>query len=257
MMIKLYFASLSQSECFFMANPGRPKKEITKADLDKLSMIIGIPFHTKKQKEYLEIRHKRSDFTIEEVALIKENIRQQNSYESKMDLLDLIRHKSKTSIKLTALEQEILGYDFSDQDGFFNCLNALTTYSKIEKIAKSEIERAESKTRQEAIKKTLKQQTDGQMRRKENERRKYFLGGVVLKYAQFLKENYLIGAEESEEAILQNLLEDFIVSSYLSDVTGGDVRKANELKKNIKSKHSDMIEKIRFISDEVRNDKRK
>ena len=72
-----------------------------------------------------------------------------------------------------------------------------------------------------------------------------------------MKENYLIGAEESEEAILQNLLEDFIVSSYLSDVTGGDVRKANELKKNIKSKHSDMIEKIRFISDEVRNDKRK
>lgn len=257
MMIKLYFASLSQSECFFMANRGRPKKEITKADLDKLSMITGIPFHTKKQKEYLEIRHKRSDFTIEEVALIKENIRQQNSYESKMDLLDLIRHKSKTSMKLTALEQEILGYDFSDQDGFFNCLNALTTYSKIEKIAKSEIERAESKTRQEAIKKTLKQQTDGQMRRKENERRKYFLGGVVLKYAQFLKEHYLFGSEDTEEAILQHLLEDFIVCNYLSFVTNDNEDKAANVRKVIKNNHSEIIEKIRNVAREIENDKRR
>jgi hypothetical protein len=48
----------------------------------------------------------------------------------------------------------------------FNCQKALTTYAKLEKIAKSEIERAESQKRQEAIKKTLEQQTDGQKRRK-------------------------------------------------------------------------------------------
>ena len=34
----------------------------------------------------------------------------------------------------------------------FNCQKALTTYAKLEKIAKSEIERAESQKRQEAIK---------------------------------------------------------------------------------------------------------
>lgn len=242
---------------FFMANRGRPKKEVTQADLDKLSMIVAIPFHTKKQKEYIEIRHKRSDFTIEELTLIKENIRQQNSYDSKMDLLDVIRHKSKTSIKLTALEQEILGYNFSDQNGFFNCLTALTTYSKIEKIAKSEIQRIENQGRQEAIQKSIKQQTEGQIRRKENERRKYFLGGVVLKYVDFLRENHLYSVNESEESILKSLIEDSIICAYLSDVTGGDPRKANDVKDNIKSKHSDIIEKLIAMSKEIETDRRR
>ena len=48
-----------------------------------------------------------------------------------------------------------MGYDFSQKDDFFNCLKALTTYSKLEKIAKSEIERAEDVHRQEAIKRRL------------------------------------------------------------------------------------------------------
>ena len=160
-------------------------------------------------------------------------------------------------LELTHLEKEILGYDWKDRDGFFNCQKALTTYAKLEKIAKSEIERAESQKRQEAIKKTQEQQTDGQRKRKENERKKYFLGGVVLKYSQFLKDNYLFGPQDTEEAILHHLLEDFIVCNYLSDVTNGNEDKAANVRKVIKNNHSEIIEKIRNMSNEIENDKRK
>ena len=94
-------------------------------------------------------------------------------------------------------------------------------------------------------------------RRKENERRKYFLGGVVLKYADLLKNNYLFGPEDSEEAILQHLLEDFIVCNYLSDVTNDDERKATNVKNSVKNNHSEIIEKIRNVAKEIENDKRR
>ena len=87
------------------------------------------------------------------------------------------------------------------------------------KITQSEIKRIDNKVRNERIQKVRKEQTNEQKRRKENERRKYFIGGVVLKYSKFLKDNYLFGPEDSEESILQHLLEDFIVCNYLSDVT--------------------------------------
>lgn len=103
---------------------------------------------------------------------------------------------------------------------------------------------------------TLEQQTDGQKRRKENERRKYFLGGVVLKYSQFLKDNYLFGPHDSEEAILRHLLEDFIVCNYLSDVTNDDENKANNVRNSIKNKRSEIIEKIRNLSKDIEHDKR-
>lgn len=242
---------------FFMTNHGRPKKEITTEDLERLGVISGIPFLTKKQQAYLPIKDKRSNFTDDEQILIKENLRLLNKYSHQMDLLMMIQQKAKTAIPLTQLEKEIIGYDWSDRDGFFNCLNALTTYSKLEKIATSEIRRIENQNRQAVIQKSLKQQTEGQKKRKENERRKYFLGGVILKYSEFLKENHLFNTNESEEMILQNLLEDFIVSTYLSDVTNGDAYRANELKKNIKKNHSGIIEQIRAISKDIESDKRR
>jgi hypothetical protein len=240
-----------------MANRGRPKKEITKEDLERLNLIDTIPFHTKKQQAYLPIKDKRSNFTDDEIILLKENLRLMNTYSHQMDLLMMIQQKAKTAIPLTQLEKEILGYNWSDRDGYFNCLHALTTYSKLEKIAKSEIQRIENQSRQEAIQKSLKQQTDGQIRRKVNERRKYFLGGVVLKYVDFLRENHLYSVNESEETILKSLIEDSIICTYLSDVTNNDVRKANDVKNSIKNNHSDIIEKIRAMSEEIVNDKRR
>ncbi|MFH7411099.1 hypothetical protein [Acinetobacter variabilis] len=247
-----------------MATRGRPAKSF---DDSELSRIIDFAkrrqFRTKAQQELYDAENSRV-ITAPHVAadaelltLVKTVSRQRIAYRKNTELYKIIQHKATTTVPLTNLEKEILGYNLDDRDGFFNCQNALTTYAKLEKIAKSEIERAESQKRQEAIKKTLEQQTDGQRKRKEQERRKYFLGGVVLKYADFLRENYLFSPNDSEEAILQQLLEDFIVCNYLSDVTNSDESKADNVRKSIKNKRSEIIEKIRSVSKDIENDKRR
>jgi hypothetical protein len=224
---------------------------------------MRMEFRTKAQQELCDAENFRpitaSHIAVDNelLTLIKTVNRQRTAYRKNAELYKIIQHKMTTTVPLTHLEKEILGYDWKDRDGFFNCQKALSTYAKLEKIAKSEIERAESTKRQEAIKKTLEQQTDGQKRRKENERRKYFLGGVVLKYSQFLKDHYLFGPQDTEEAILQHLLEDFIVCNYLSDVTNDDENKANNVRNSIKNKRSEIIEKIRNVAKEIENDKRR
>ena len=78
-----------------------------------------------------------------------------------------------------------------------------------------------------------------------------------MKYVDFLRENHLYSVNESEESILKSLIEDSIICAYLSDVTGGDPRKANDVKDNIKSKHSDIIEKLIAMSKEIETDRRR
>ena len=247
-----------------MGTRGRPAKKFTIQQFNQLlGFLNGRRFKTKAQEKFSEIDQKKAinftdlDTDAELMKLFKTVDRQREAYEKNTELYKIIQHKSTTTVPLTKLEKEILGYDLSDRDGFFNCQNALTTYAKLEKIARSEIERAESQRRQEAIKKTQEQQTDGQKRRKDNERRKYFLGGVVLKYAELLKERYLFGPQDSEEAILQHLLEDFIVCNYLSDVTNDNEDKAANIRKVIKNNHSEIIEKIRNVAKDIENDKRR
>ena len=247
-----------------MATRGRPAKLFDDSDLSRIiRFAMRMEFRTKAQQELCDAENFRpitaSHIAVDNelLTLIKTVDRQRTAYRKNAELYKIIQHKATTTVPLTALEKEILGYDWKDRDGFFNCQKALTTYAKLEKIAKSEIERAQSQKRQEAIKKTQEQQTDGQKRRKENERRKYLLGGVVLKYSQFLKEHYLFGPEDSEESILHHLLEDFIVCNYLSDATNSDERKANNVRNSIKNNRSEIIEKIRNIAKEIENDKRK
>ena len=72
-----------------------------------------------------------------------------------------------------------------------------------------------------------------------------------------MKDNYLFSPHASEEEILQHLLEDFIVCNYLSDVTNDDENKADNVRKSIKNKHSEIIEKIRNVSKDIENDKRR
>lgn len=247
-----------------MATRGRPAKLFDDSDLNRIiSFAMRMEFRTKAQQELCDAENFRpitaSHIAVDNelLTLIKTVNRQRTAYRKNAELYKIIQHKMTTTVPLTHLEKEILGYDWKDRDGFFNCQKALSTYAKLEKIAKSEIERAESTKRQEAIKKTLEQQTDGQKRRKENERRKYFLGGVVLKYSQFLKDHYLFGPQDTEEAILQHLLEDFIVCNYLSDVTNDDENKANNVRNSIKNKRSEIIEKIRNVAKEIENDKRR
>lgn len=247
-----------------MATRGRPARIFYDSDLGKIvRFAMRMEFRTKAQQKLCDAEN-HSPITTSHMAvdnelltLVKTVDRERTTYRRNAELYKIIQHKATTTVPLTALEKEILGYDWKDRDGFFNCQKALTTYAKLEKIAKSEIERAQSQKRQEAIKKTQEQQTDGQKRRKENERRKYFLGGVVLKYSQFLKEHYLFGPEDSEESILHHLLEDFIVCNYLSDATNSDERKANNVRNSIKNNRSEIIEKIRNIAKEIEDDKRK
>ena len=248
---------------FFMATRGRPAKSFDDSELSKIIRFAeSMQFRTKAQQQLCDaensriITHHHVVADSELLTLVKTVSRQRVVHRKNIELYKIIQHKATTTVPLTHLEKEILGYDWKDRNGFFNCQKALGTYAKLEKIAKAEIERSESQKRQEAIKKTLEQQTEGQKRRKENERRKYFLGGVVLKYSQFLKDNYLFGPHDSEEAILRHLLEDFIVCNYLSDVTNDDENKANNVRNSIKNKRSEIIEKIRNLSKDIEHDKR-
>ena len=241
-----------------MKKRGRPKIDVTDTDLVELNNFIdSLLFLSKQQERFNQISNK-TDFSDDEIKLIKSNLREMKVHKKRIETLEIIRFKTKTTQELTDLEKEILSYDLSKRrDDFFNCQRALNTYIRLQKITHSEIKRIDHKVRNERIQKVRKEQTEGQKRRKENERRKYFLGGVILKYSQFLKDNYLFSSEDTEEAILQHLLEDFIVCNYLSDVTNDNEDKAANVRKVIKNNHSEIIEKIRNMSNEIENDKRK
>lgn len=243
---------------FVMGNRGRPKIDVTDTDLVELNNFIdSLLFLSKQQERFNQISNKTDFFSEDEIKLIKSNLREMKVHKKRIETLEIIRFKTKTTQQLSDLETEILSYDLCKRDDFFNCHKALNTYIRLEKITQSEIKRIDHKVRNERIQKVRKEQTEGQKRRKENERRKYFLGGVVLKYSQFLKDNYLFSSEDTEEAILQHLLEDFIVCNYLSDVTNDNEDKAATVKKVIKNNHSEIIEKIRNMSNEIENDKRR
>ena len=240
-----------------MKKRGRPKIDVTDTDLVELNNFIDSLRFMNKQQEKFDLISNKTDFSDDEIKLIKSNLREMKVHKKRIETLEIIRFKTKTTQQLTDLEKEIFSYDLCKRDDFFNCHKALNTYIRLEKITHSEIKRIDHKVRNERIQKVRKEQTDVQKRRKENERRKYFLGGVVLKYSQFLKDNYLFSSEDTEEEILQHLLEDFIVCNYLSDVTNDDENKAKNVRKVIKNNHSEIIEKIRNMSNEIENDKRR
>ena len=240
-----------------MKKRGRPKIDVTDTDSVELNNFIdSLLFLSKQQERFNQISNK-TDFSDDQIKLIKSNLREMKVHKKRIETLEIIRFKTKTTQQLSDLETEILSYDLCKRDDFFNCHKALNTYIRLQKITQSEIKRIDHKVRNERIQKVRKEQTNVQKRRKENERRKYFLGGVVLKYSQFLKDHYLFGPEDTEEAILQHLLEDFIVCNYLSDVTNDDENKANNVRNSIKNKRSEIIEKIRNVAREIENDKRR
>ena len=242
---------------FGMKKRGRPTIQVTSTDLDELNNFIdSLLFLSKQQERFNQISNK-TDFSDDEIKLIKSNLREMKVHKN-VQKLEIIRFKTKTTQELTDLEKEILSYDLSKRrDDFFNCHKALNTYIRLQKITQSEIKRIDHKVRNERIQKVRKEQTEAQKQRTAENRNKYFLGGVVLKYSKFLKDNYLFSSEDTEEAILQHLLEDFIVCNYLSDVTNNNEDKAANVRKVIKNNHSEIIEKIRNMSNEIENDKRR
>ena len=236
---------------------GRPIIQVTSTDLVELNNFIdSLLFLSKQQERFNQISNK-TDFSDDQIKLIKSNLREMKVHKKRIETLEIIRFKTKTTQQLSDLETEILSYDLCKRDDFFNCHKALNTYIRLEKITHSEIKRIDHKVRNERIQKVRKEQTEAQKQRTAENRNKYFLGGVVLKYSKFLKDNYLFSSEDTEEAILQHLLEDFIVCNYLSDVTNDDENKAKNVRNSIKNNHSEIIEKIRNMAQDIENDKRR
>ena len=203
------------------AKRGRPAKVFTDTELKEiLGFVQHISFRTKAQQQLHEMNtsclseHHRildiSDLTAELSDLFKTVNRQKQTYLKNTELYKIIQHKSTTKIPLTELEKEILAYDQTDRDGFFSTQHALNTYSKLDKIAKSEIQRIENKSRQQALKATLEMQTESQKRRKEESREKYWLGGVIQKYENFLKEYDIYAENLSAKQVLDTLIRDAI-----------------------------------------------
>lgn len=245
-----------------MAKRGRPSKVFNDSDLSRIiQFATRMTFRTKAQQELYEAEHSRIITSLslddELLALIKIVDRQRNNYRRNKELYKIIQHKATTSIPLSDLESEILAYDLTDRDGFFSCHRALSVYQKIEKLAKSEIERKQSELWQEKVKKGKENQSEAQKKRIADNRRKYFLGGVLQKYVSFLKENGLSAVDASEEQILAGLIEDTIMSKFLSDATGGDEVKAASVKKSIQAKHPTLMNALSLMAQEVVLDKRK
>ena len=203
------------------AKRGRPAKVFTNTEFRQiLGFVQNVSFRTKAQQQLHEMNysclseHHRvldiSDLTPELADLLKIVNRQKDAYLKNIELYKIIQHKSTTTIALTQLEKEILVYDLNDRDGFFNCQNALNTYNKLQKIAQNEIKRVESESRQHALKRTLDAQTEGQKIRKERDRHKYFLGGLVQKYEKFLKEAGVYSESFSTTEVLDQLVRDAI-----------------------------------------------
>jgi hypothetical protein len=210
-----------RDEIVTTAKRGRPAKVFTETELKQiLGFVQHISFRTKAQQQLHEMNmsclseHHRildiSDLTAELSDLLKTVNRQKQAYLKNTELYKIIQHKSTTKIPLTELEKEILGYDQTDRDGFFNTQHALNTYKKLEKIARSEIQRIENKSRQQALKATLEMQTESQKRRKEESREKYWLGGVIQKYEKFLKKYDIYAENLSAKQVLDTLVRDAI-----------------------------------------------
>lgn len=239
-----------------MAKRGRPAVKVGPKEYTNLRYFLkSIDFYTKAQSEFLE--NPSPNFSDPaKVALLKLNLRQMKAHQERMALYALIQHKGSTSVSLSSLESEILAYDLKDRDGFFSCHRALNIYQKLEKITKSEIERKQSEQWQEKVKKGREKQSDAQKKRIADNRRKYFLGGVLQKYVAFLKHHQLV-EDLSEEVVLTTLVENTVVTKFLSDVTNADESKANSVRNSIKSKHVDLLNALNVVAQEIALDSRK
>ena len=117
----IYFLAL----VFFMATRGRPAKSF---DDSELSRIINFAkrrqFRTKAQQELYDAENSRVITALhvaadaELLTLVKTVSRQRIAYRKNTELYKIIQHKATTTVPLTNLEKEILGYDWTDRDGF-------------------------------------------------------------------------------------------------------------------------------------------
>lgn len=174
-----------------MGKPGRRKIQVTSSDLEELNAFLDqLRFMTKQQERFNQISDK-TEFSEDEQKLVKANLREMKAHQNRLETLEMIKFKSKTTQPLTDLEKEILSYNLSNRDDFFNCHKALNTYIRLEKITQSEIKRIDHKVRNERIQKVRKEQTEAQKQRTAENRQKYFTGATVLRLKQIFKQDHI------------------------------------------------------------------
>lgn len=174
-----------------MKKLGRPEIQLTQADINELnSFIDNLHFLNKQQERYKQISS-NTDFNDDEKKLIKSNLREMKAHQKRMDTFKIIDFKSSTKQTLTDLEAEILNYDWSIRDDFFNLQKALNTYIKLEKITHNEIKRIDQQERQKRINTVRSQQTESQKQRTAENRKKYFIGASVLRLKQIFKFDHM------------------------------------------------------------------
>ncbi len=103
-----------------MKKRGRPKIDVTDTDLVELNNFIdSLLFLSKQQERFNQISNK-TDFSDDEIKLIKSNLREMKVHKKRIETLEIIRFKTKTTQQLSDLETEILSYDLCKRDDFFN-----------------------------------------------------------------------------------------------------------------------------------------
>jgi hypothetical protein len=178
-----------------MKKPGRPQIKLNYHDIEKLTgFMSSLDFLTKQQERFKAISEQMS-FNEDEQKLIKSNLREMSAHQKRIETLEIIKFKTKTTQSLTDLEKEILNYDMSKRDDFFNCHKALNTYIRLEKITHNEIKRIDQKVRSERIQKVRQEQTEAQKQRTAENRNKYFIGASVSRLKQILHKDNLSDLE--------------------------------------------------------------
>lgn len=201
-----------------MGKPGRRKIQVTSSDLDELNAFLDqLRFMTKQQERFNQISDK-TEFSEDEQKLVKANLREMKAHKNRLETLEMIKFKSKTTQSLTDLEKEILSYDLSKRDDFFNCHKALNTYIRLEKITQSEIKRIDHKVRNERIQKVRKEQTEAQKQRTAENRNKYFLGASVLRLKEILNKKNMNDIDFLQYLALSTSL--WVGVDQVFDITG-------------------------------------
>ena len=108
-----------------MATRGRPTKSFDDSELSTIIDFAGRrQFRTKAQQELCDAEDSRMIVSqivaadTELLTLVKTVSRQRIAYRKNTALYKIIQHKATTTVPLTNLEKEILGYDWTDRDGF-------------------------------------------------------------------------------------------------------------------------------------------
>lgn len=168
-----------------MAKRGRPAKVLSNDDLlQLLKFVESLPYPTNLQfRVLIALTNGDCDKFDEEMwKRIKAVDRYRVLYQQRQSLLEQIQLKQHNQQKLADNELEILTLvsQQQDRDTYFRLDRALESYQKIYKAVFNDRIRLENEHRRNVLNKSRKTLTEAQIKRNEENRRKYELGAAVL-----------------------------------------------------------------------------